>query len=66
MTDVFLTCARCGHAWHAAVIPDGWTVEPPEKVAARCYCAACDAPPPHRPEFLPHVALEPFVCGAGK
>lgn len=68
-TDVFLTCQVCGHQWHAAVIPDGWP-EAPERIAARCFCVACVAPPPHRSEFvkrvalrLPTPALEAFVCG---
>lgn len=51
MTDVFLICRVCGHQWHAAVIPEGWTFETPDRVAARCFCVNCQAPPPHTARF---------------
>lgn len=44
-TPVYLQCPVCAHRWLSAALHP-WGDPTPERVAARCYCPVCDAPPP--------------------
>ena len=45
--DVYLACPSCGLTWWSAVLHP-WGDKTAVQVAKRCYCVACECPPPMR------------------
>ena len=43
--DVYLACPQCGFTWWSAVLHP-WGDKTAAQVATRCYCVACECPPP--------------------